>query len=86
MQDSPFQNATYCLEAGVNFPFRTAFRESPGAAEPAANRGRASRSGEYEGSEVSDFRHDESGFLSMDSPFAESWSSRLWTFVRKIKR
>jgi CRISPR-associated endonuclease/helicase Cas3 len=55
--------ATSCVEAGVDFSFRTAFRESWGLVNLLQIAGRASRSGEYENAEVWDFRHDaENGF------------------------
>lgn len=67
--------ATSCVEAGVDISFRSAFRESQGLVNllqiaclcEAARRqaGRASRSGEYQDTEVWDFRHDESGGLSL---------------------
>jgi CRISPR-associated endonuclease/helicase Cas3 len=50
--------ATSCVEAGVDFSFRTAFRESWGLVNLLQIAGRASRSGEYDGAEVWDFRHD----------------------------
>ncbi len=52
-----------CVEAGVDFSFRTAFRESWGLVNLLQIAGRASRSGEYDGAEVWDFRHDaDNGF------------------------
>jgi CRISPR-associated endonuclease/helicase Cas3 len=55
--------ATSCVEAGVDFSFRTAFRESWGLVNLLQIAGRASRSGEYDGAEVWDFRHDaDNGF------------------------
>lgn len=55
--------ATSCVEAGVDFSFRTAFRESWGLVNLLQIAGRASRSGEYDDAEVWDFRHDaDSGF------------------------
>ena len=56
--------ATSCVEAGVDFSFRSAFRESWGLVNLLQIAGRASRSGEYADTEVWDFRHDESGGLS----------------------
>lgn len=50
--------ATSCVEAGVDFSFRTAFRESWGLVNLLQIAGRASRSGEFDGAEVWDFRHD----------------------------
>jgi hypothetical protein len=46
------------VEAGVDFSFRTAFRESWGLVNLLQIAGRANRSGEFDGSEVWDFRHD----------------------------
>jgi CRISPR-associated endonuclease/helicase Cas3 len=55
--------ATSCVEAGVDFSFRTAFRESWGLVNLLQIAGRASRSGEYQDAEVWDFRHDaDNGF------------------------
>jgi CRISPR-associated endonuclease/helicase Cas3 len=55
--------ATSCVEAGLDFSFRTAFRESWGLVNLLQIAGRASRSGEYDDTEVWDFRHDvASGF------------------------
>lgn len=56
--------ATSCVEAGVDFSFRSAFRESWGLVNLLQIAGRASRSGEHQDTEVWDFRHDESGGLS----------------------
>jgi CRISPR-associated endonuclease/helicase Cas3 len=53
------------VEAGVDFSFRSAFRESWGLVNLLQIAGRASRSGEYPDTEVWDFRHDESGGLSL---------------------
>ncbi len=54
---------TNSVEAGVDFSFRTAFRESWGLVNLLQIAGRASRSGEYDDAEVWDFRHDaDSGF------------------------
>jgi CRISPR-associated endonuclease/helicase Cas3 len=50
--------ATSCVEAGVDFSFCTAFRESWGLVNLLQIAGRASRSGEYDDAEVWDFRHD----------------------------
>jgi CRISPR-associated endonuclease/helicase Cas3 len=57
--------ATSCVEAGVDFSFRTAFRESWGLVNLLQIAGRASRSGEYDDAEVWDFRQDASGGLSL---------------------
>lgn len=57
--------ATSCIEAGVDFSFRTAFRESWGLVNLLQIAGRASRSGEYQDTEVWDFRHDNAGGLSV---------------------
>jgi CRISPR-associated endonuclease/helicase Cas3 len=56
--------ATSCVEAGMDFSFRSAFRESWGLVNLLQIAGRVSRTGEYEDSEVWDFRHDESSGLS----------------------
>jgi CRISPR-associated endonuclease/helicase Cas3 len=57
--------ATSCVEAGVDFSFRTAFRESWGLVNLLQIAGRASRSGEYDDAEVWDFRHDASNGFSL---------------------
>ena len=57
--------ATSCVEAGVDFSFRTAFRESWGLVNLLQIAGRASRSGEYDDAEVWDFRHDADKGLSL---------------------
>jgi CRISPR-associated endonuclease/helicase Cas3 len=56
---------TSCVEAGVDFSFRTAFRESWGLVNLLQIAGRASRSGEYDDAEVWDFRHDADNGLSL---------------------
>lgn len=56
--------ATSCVEAGVDFSFRSAFRESWGLVNLLQIAGRANRSSEYSDTEVWDFRHDNSGGLS----------------------
>jgi CRISPR-associated endonuclease/helicase Cas3 len=61
--------ATSCVEAGVDFSFRTAFRESCGLTNLLQTAGRVSRGGEYPDAEVWDFRHDESGFLNLHPHF-----------------
>lgn len=48
----------------MDFSFRSAFRESWGLVNLLQIAGRASRSGEYEDTEVWDFRHDECGGLT----------------------
>lgn len=57
--------ATSCVEAGVDFSFRTAFRESWGLVNLLQIAGRASRSGEYDDAEVWDFRHDANNGFSL---------------------
>jgi CRISPR-associated endonuclease/helicase Cas3 len=64
--------ATSCVEAGVDFSFRTAFRESCGLTSLLQTAGRVSRGGEYPDAEVWDFRHDESGFLNLHPHFKTS--------------
>jgi CRISPR-associated endonuclease/helicase Cas3 len=48
--------ATSCVEAGMDFSFRTAFRESCGLVNLIQIGGRANRSGEYATAEIWDFR------------------------------
>ena len=57
--------ATSCVEAGVDFSFRTAFRESWGLVNLLQIAGRANRAGEYDNAEVWDFRHDANNGLSL---------------------
>lgn len=59
-----FLIATSCVEAGVDFSFRTAFRESCGVVNVLQVSGRANRSYEYASSEVWDFR------VPDDDPFS----------------
>jgi CRISPR-associated endonuclease/helicase Cas3 len=64
--------ATSCVESGVDFSFRTAFRESCGLVNLLQISGRANRSAEYDTAEVWDFRHDEDGFLTIHPHFKVS--------------
>ena len=64
--------ATSCVEAGVDFSFRTAFRESCSLTSLLQIAGRVNRGGEYPEAEVWDFRHDESGFLNVHPQFKSS--------------
>jgi len=64
--------ATSCVEAGVDFSFRTAFRESCGLVNLIQISGRVNRSAEYETAEVWDFRHDEDAFLTLHPHFKTS--------------
>ena len=64
--------ATSCVEAGVDFSFRTAFRERCGLTSLLQISGRVNRGGEYADAEVWDFRHDESGFLNLHPHFKSS--------------
>ena len=64
--------ATSCVEAGVDFSFRTAFRERCGLTSLLQIAGRVNRGGEYTEAEVWDFRHDESGFLNLHPLFKSS--------------
>lgn len=64
--------ATSCVEAGVDFSFRSAFRECCGLVSLVQISGRANRSAEYATSEVWDFRHDEDGFLTLHPHFKTS--------------
>jgi len=64
--------ATSCVEAGVDFSFRSAFRESCGLVNLLQISGRANRSAEYDCAEVWDFRHDEDGFLTLHPHFKTS--------------
>jgi CRISPR-associated endonuclease/helicase Cas3 len=57
--------ATSCVEAGVDFSFRAAFRESWGLVNLLQIAGRASRSGEFSDAEVWDFKHDSDNGFSL---------------------
>ncbi len=61
--------ATSCVEAGVDFSFRSGFRESCALTSLLQIAGRVSRSGEFGDAEVWDFRHDESGWLNLHPHF-----------------
>ena len=76
--------ATSCVEAGVDFSFRTAFRESWGLVNLLQIAGRASRSGEYDGAEVWDFRHDAGDGFSLH-PQAKLSRRILETVVRRMR-
>jgi CRISPR-associated endonuclease Cas3-HD len=67
-----FLVATSCVEAGVDFSFRTAFRESCGVVNLLQVSGRANRGAEYTSAEVWDFRHDEDGLLTLHPHFKTS--------------
>jgi CRISPR-associated endonuclease/helicase Cas3 len=64
--------ATSCIEAGVDFSFRTAFRESCGLVNLLQISGRVNRASEYNIAEVWDFRHDEDAFLTLHPHFKTS--------------
>ncbi len=64
--------ATSCIEAGVDFSFRTAFRERCSLTSLLQVAGRVNRNGEYTQAEVWDFAHDESGFLNLHPGFKSS--------------
>jgi CRISPR-associated endonuclease/helicase Cas3 len=68
--DNWYLVATSCVEAGVDFSFRTAFRESCGVVNVLQISGRANRSYEYASSQVWDFRiPDDDGFFSLHPHF-----------------
>ncbi len=64
--------ATSCVEAGVDFSFRTAFRESCGLVNLLQISGRVNRSFEYNEAEVWDFRHAGDKFLTLHPHFKTS--------------
>jgi len=64
--------ATSCVEAGVDFSFRTGFRERSCYTSLLQILGRVSRGGEYADSVVWDFQHDESGALNIHPQFKVS--------------
>lgn len=59
------QVAASCAEAGADFSFRTAFRESWDLATLLQIAGRASPSGKYDKAEVWDFRQDPDNAFSL---------------------
>lgn len=61
------QVATYGVDAGVDFSFRSANRERRGLVNLLQVTGRADRSGEYSDIEDWDFRQDEFGGLLLHS-------------------
>ena len=67
--DNWYLVATSCVEAGVDFSFRTAFRESCGLVNVLQISGRANRSYEYASSEVWDFRVPADGLFSLHPQF-----------------
>lgn len=56
--------ATSCVEAGMDFSFRTGFRESASTASLIQVGGRVSRSGEYPDAKTWDFRMVSDGFIT----------------------
>ncbi len=64
--------ATSCVEFGVDFSFRTAFRERCSLTSLLQIAGRVSRHDEYTEAEVWDFRHDESDSLNLHPHFKSS--------------
>lgn len=66
--------ATSCVEAGVDFSFRTGFRERSSFASLLQVLGRVSRNGEYNDAVVWDFQHDgsENDLLSIHPHFKTS--------------
>jgi CRISPR-associated endonuclease/helicase Cas3 len=64
-----FLVATSCVEAGVDFSFRTAFRESCGLVNILQIAGRTNRSYEHEYGEVWDFRVPDDGLFSLHPQF-----------------
>ena len=64
--------ATSCVESGMDFSFRTAFRESCGLVNLLQVAGRVSRSAEHAGADVWDFRHAEDGLLTVHPQFETS--------------
>ncbi len=67
-----FLVATSCIEAGVDFSFRTAFRESCGLVNLLQISGRVNRSSEYNNAEVWDFRHGGDDLLNLHPHFRTS--------------
>ena len=60
--------ATSCVEAGMDFSFRTGFRESASTASLIQVGGRVSRGGEYQDAQTWDFRLVSDGFIT-SNPF-----------------
>ena len=64
--------ATSCVEAGMNFSFRTGFRESASTASLIQVGGRVSRGGEYQDAKTWDFRLRSDGFITSNPSLAVS--------------
>lgn len=64
--------ATSCVESGMDFSFRTGFRESCGLVNLVQVAGRVNRSAEYEDADAWDFRHDQQGLLTLHPQFKTS--------------
>ena len=64
--------ATSCVEAGMDFSFRTGFRESSSTASLIQVGGRVSRGGEYPDAKTWDFRLVSDGFITSNPSLAVS--------------
>jgi CRISPR-associated endonuclease/helicase Cas3 len=64
--------ATSCVEAGMDFSFRTGFRESASTASLIQVGGRISRGGEYQDAKTWDFRLVPNGFITSNPSLAVS--------------
>jgi len=64
--------ATSCVEAGMDFSFRTGFRESASTASLIQVGGRISRGGEYQDAKTLDFRLVSDGFITSNPSLAVS--------------
>lgn len=64
--------ATSCVEAGMNFSFRTGFRESASTASLIQVGGRVSRGGEWQDAKTWDFRLVSDGFITSNPSLAVS--------------
>lgn len=64
--------ATSCVEAGMDFSFRTGFRESASTASLIQVTGRVSRGGEWQGAKTLDFRLVSDGFITNNPTLAVS--------------
>lgn len=78
--------ATSCIEAGVDFSFRTAFRERCSLTSLLQVAGRVNRDGESTQAEVWDFAHDASGSLNLHPKFEGSRKVLAKMFVEHGER
>ena len=74
--------ATSCVEAGVDFSFRTGFRQRASLASLLQSSGRVNRSNEFGGAEVWDFQLVQGGLVNINPAFEDS-AEILGDFFKK---